>query len=164
MGALRALERRLMGLEKALLTALVLVMAVLSFAQVLLRGFFSAGILWADTFLRHLVLWVAFLGAAAAAGEDKQFAMDAAQRLFSGRARALVHSVGHAFAAAVCALLARASWTFFEGEYRSGAVLFSAAGMQVPTWAFELILPAGFALLCAHYLIKLVLAAEGLRR
>ena len=37
--------------------------------QVVLRQVFGGGILWCDTLLRHLVLWVGFLGAARAAGQ-----------------------------------------------------------------------------------------------
>lgn len=158
MKKLRALERGLASVEKVLLAALLALMVSLSFLQVILRGVFSAGLLWADTFLRHLVLWAAFLGAAAAAVEGKQFAMDAAHRAIKGRTRRAVEGLSHAVCVAVCALLARASWRFLADEYRHGGVLFSVGGLHVPGWTFEVILPAGFALLLVHYLIKLALA------
>ncbi|MBI3296834.1 MAG: TRAP transporter small permease subunit [Elusimicrobia bacterium] len=159
MGLLRTAERGLAAFEQALLSAMLLAMVALSFSQVVLRGF-SAGILWADTFLRHLVLWLGFLGAALAAVDDKQFAMDAAFRLMSRRTRAAVQGVLHVLTAGVSALMAKASWTFFQQEREASAVLFSVGDRLVPAWWFETILPAGFALLCLHYLLKAALAAD----
>ncbi|MFH1726292.1 MAG: TRAP transporter small permease subunit [Elusimicrobiota bacterium] len=163
MRTLKTLERWLMGAEKALLIAFIVVMVVLSFLQVVLRGLFSSGLLWADTFLRHLVLWVGFLGAALAASGDKQFAMDAATRLLSGRLRSGVQLLCHAFTALVCGFLASASWTFLRDEFGAGAVLFSVGGLHVPSWVFEVILPAGFLLLLVHYAVKAACAALELR-
>lgn len=162
MAFLKEAERRLAALEQGLLACLLLVMVSLSFAQVVLRGF-SLGLLWADTFLRHLVLWTGFLGAALAAADDKQFAMDASLRLMSDRVRAGVGLLLHALTAAVCVLMVRASWTFFVSERAAASVLFSAGTLRVPAWWFQTILPAGFALLAVHYLLKALLAAGGLR-
>lgn len=164
MDLLRSLERRLVAAEKACLAALLLVMVALSFLQVLLRGGFSKGILWADTLLRHLVLWVGFLGAAAAAADDKQFALDAAGRLLRGRAKAAAHVLCALFAAATTAWLAAAGRDFLADERAAGGTLFTVGQTQVPAWPFELVLPWGFALLTLHYLLKAALAAPGLRR
>ena len=161
METLRRLERALVAIETGLLVAIVCGIVALSFLQVALRGLFSTGLLWADTLLRHLVLWVGFLGAAAAASADKQFAMDAAARALSGRAKAAASALTSAFTALVCAILARASWTFLREEFgvwsedHARGVLFSIGDFHCPGWIFELILPAGFALLALHYLLKL---------
>lgn len=159
MEKLRTAERWLSNAEKGLLLVLVVVMVGLSFLQVVLRSFFSGGILWADTFLRHLVLWAGFLGAMVAATENKQFAMDAAARVLKGRVKAAVEALTCAFTAAVCVLLSRASMKFFWMEYESHSELFTVGKTQVPAWIFEVILPLGFALLALHYLLKLAMAA-----
>ncbi|HBL18646.1 MAG TPA: hypothetical protein DD417_18275 [Elusimicrobia bacterium] len=160
MKTIAAIERLLMSGERAFLIALVVVMVALSFLQVVLRSFFSAGLLWGDTFLRSLVLWVGFLGAALAAAEDRQFSMDALLRLLNGRTRAVVELVVHSFTAAVCWFLILASWSFFLGEFESGGTLFSIGAHEVPAWPFETILPLGFALLLLHYVLKAVLAVH----
>ena len=160
---LKTAERRLAALEQGLLAALLLVMVALSFLQVVLRGAFSSGILWADTFLKHLVLWGAFLGACLACVDSKQFAMEGAERLFSGRAKGAVHALLHALTAAVSALLAKASWTFLLQEKEGGATLFSVGSRHIPGWWFEVILPAGFALLALHYAVKSALSGAALK-
>lgn len=160
MEKLRALESRLRSVEKGLLIALVCVLVSLSFLQVVLRAFFSLGLLWADTFLRHLVLWVGFLGACVAAADDKQFSIDAAARALRGRSKTAAHVLANLFTCAVCALLARASLTFLLQERRAAAVLFTAAGIELQAWVLELILPAGFLLLAVHYALKTALDLE----
>lgn len=154
METLRKAERWLVDAERTLLTAMLAVMVTLSFLQVVLRAAFSSGLLWADTFLRHLVLWVGFLGAATAASADRQFAMDAAVGLLPGRGKAAARCAVDLFAASVCALLTRASWRFFLDERAAGSVLFMLGTLRVETWVFEAILPGGFLLLCAHYLLR----------
>ncbi|MFH2203178.1 MAG: TRAP transporter small permease subunit [Elusimicrobiota bacterium] len=165
METLRAIERRLLQAEKYILIAFLLVMVSLSFVQVVLRGLFSGGFLWADTFLRHLVLWVGFFGAAVAAGENKQFAMDAAARALQGRMKAACEIVAYLFTTIVCGFLTRASWAFLIEERATGGVLFSiGASLQVPSWYFEIILPVGFALLLVHYALKIIIAIPRLRK
>lgn len=161
---IRIAERWLLAAERWLLIAFVLVMVVLSFLQVILRGFFSFGLLWADTFLRHLVLWVAFLGASVAAVEDKQFAMDAAARILKGRVKAGVMGITYLFTFVVCVLLSSASIDFFKDEYAAQSTLFSIGELHLPAWVFEIIIPAGFILLALHYLLRTAAALTDLVR
>ncbi|MBI4386869.1 MAG: TRAP transporter small permease [Elusimicrobia bacterium] len=162
MNRIKGLESRLIRAESALLAALVAFMVLLAFLQVVLRAFFSAGILWADTLLRHLVLWLGFLGAGLAAGSDRQFALDIAARLSAGRLKASLQLGCALFAAGVSTALARSSLTFFREEYRHAGALFAAGDLNVPAWPFQIILPGGFALLAIHYALKAALAAHDL--
>lgn len=162
MNALKALEKRVVGIEKGILIVFVVLMVFLAFLQVVLRGVFSSGLLWADSFLKHLVLWVGFLGASVAAYEDKQFAMDAATRLFKGRLRAAVDFTISAFTLGVSAVLTAASWTFLEMEREAASILFSLGDWHAPAWIFQVILPGGFALLAFHYGVKTIRAAAAL--
>jgi TRAP-type C4-dicarboxylate transport system permease small subunit len=155
--ALKNLERRLTAAEEGILVALLLFMVLMSFLQVILRVFFSTGILWADTLLRHLVLWVGFLGACLAASAGRQFAMDASDRVLKGRVKTAVHLLCHAFTAVVCLFLLQASITFFREEYVHSETLLTVFGRDIPAWTLESILPIGFALLLVHYLIKTAL-------
>ena len=44
--------------------------------QVLARNLFGGGILWGDSFVRALVLWVAFVGAMVASRSDNHINID----------------------------------------------------------------------------------------
>jgi len=164
MDRIRAAERALLAAERALLSALLLVLVGLSFLQVVLRGGFSAGLLWADVFLRHLVLLIGFLGAAIAVCEGKMFSFDAAAHILKGRSREAAGLLGQAFAACVSALLAAAAWVFFLNEYRRGSTLFMLGSLPVSSWVFAAVVPFGFALVMAHYLLKAAGSAATLKR
>lgn len=161
---LEKIERGIAATEKGILTALLLFMVFMSFLQVVLRVCFSTGLFWADTLLRHLVLWVGFLGAGLAAAANRQFAMDASDRVLKGKVKTAVHLLCHIFTAAVCFLLLQASITFFREEYSNSAALFRVFNRDIPGWIFESILPVGFSLLLLHYLIKSVLTLHPVRK
>jgi TRAP-type C4-dicarboxylate transport system permease small subunit len=63
-------------IEVLMLSTLLGIMMLLSCWQILLRTFFSSGLLWADPLLRYLVLWCGMLGAVSAAGQGKHIAID----------------------------------------------------------------------------------------
>lgn len=149
--------------EAALLTLLLSVMILLSFGQVLLRQTLGIGLLWADTFLRHVVLWVGFLGAALACAQEKNFAFEAVAERCAPRTKAGLAVVAQIFTACVCALLARAAWKFLLDERAAQSPLFTAFGVDVPAWIFALIVPAGFALIGLHALLRASLCWPRLR-
>lgn len=159
MRSLRTLERRLVAFEKTVLAVFVVLLVSLGFLQVVLRGF-ERGFLWVDAFLRYLVLWIGFFGACIATADDKHFAMDAAARALGPRAKSAVRAVSHALAAAVCGLMAFASWRFLGYEREAGSAVFTLAGTPVKGWVLETILPAGFLLLAVHSVLRMALKKE----
>jgi len=151
---LRKAESVLLGLESAVLAATLAFLVAMSFIQVLLRQFFGGGILWCDTLLRHLVLWVGFLGAARAAAEDKHFAFDFSSARLPGRWRAAAALMARLCAVVVALLLARASWAFMRDEKTAANALFTAGRLAVPGWPFAAILPVGFGLVALHAALR----------
>ena len=157
MNWVKKVETALIKVETAILVFLLSLMVVMSFTQVILRQFFSIGILWGDTFLRHIVLWVGFLGAALATADNKHFAWDTIVDLLEKKTRSKVMLLAHAAAAAITTALIHASWMFFLDEKSSGSILFSIGERAVPSWIFFAIVPIGFALVLIHTLLKAAL-------
>lgn len=147
---LKAAERVLVWLESALLSLLLAFMTLLAFAQVMQRQLFHTGALWADPLLRHLVLWVGFLGAALAAADEKHFAWEAAAERGGPRLKA----AAQAAAAVVCAFLIQAAVAFFRDEFHAGETLFRVGSLAVPSWLFSLSIPVGFALVFIHSTLR----------
>jgi len=141
------LNRIVLAAERAFLTILFSVMILLSFFQVVLRNFFSVGLVWADPFLRLSVLWLGFIGASLATQYDKHIRIDLVGRFLSARAASAVSVLTGLFSTVVCVLLAEASWTFVANEIDFHDTIFAIAGFDVPSWWAQLILPVGFGLM-----------------
>ena len=156
MKILALIDSALNKAEGMVLVLLLSVMIVLSFVQVVLRNVFGEGVLWADILLRHLVLWVGFLGASLAVSHQRHIGIDALTRALSGRWQLGVRVVTNLFAAAMCFVLFDASRTFLEYEIEGGRILF----FDIPEWYSQLIIPAGFALLMIHFLVRVAVSAR----
>lgn len=142
--------------EGGLLILLLMVMILLAFVQVVLRNAFSSGILWADILLRHLVLWIGFLGAALAASSDRHISIDALTRFLPERVKRGVNVLSHLFAAFICFLFFRAALTFIENERIDGSTVYA----EIPSWYAQIIIPIGFGLLFIHFLIRAILSGR----
>lgn len=150
MKALRSIESVLNRIEGALLVAFLAIMVLLAFLQVVLRNVFSEGILWADILLRHLVMWLGFLGASMAVSHQRHIGIDALTRLLSEKGQHVSRIVTNLFAAVICYLLMDASWSFLGFEMEDPRPFL----FGMPEWYSELILPVGFGLLMIHFLIR----------
>jgi len=143
--------------EAIVLVGFLGLLVVLSFLQVVLRNVFSAGFLWADILLRHLMLWIGFLGAAIATSENRHINIDALRRFLSPMAQRVAGVITDLFASVVCGFLANASLTFVRDEMQTNTTLFAG----IPGWCGEVIIPVGFALLSLHFVFRAILRAEG---
>lgn len=151
---LKRVDAALVRMESALLVALLSFMVGMAFTQVAARQLFHTGILWGDTLLRHLVLWVGFLGAALATVDEKHFAWDTVVGLLNGRAKAAMLFFAHTAAGVITFLLIKASWVYLLDEKSGGKPLFSISEHPIPEWWFAVIIPVGFSLILIHLAVK----------
>ncbi len=152
MTLLRALDKTLVKAETAFLVLFFAVMIVLSFSQVVLRNFFGTGFLWADPLVRHLVIWVGFMGAAIATHEERHISIDALTKFFSPRWKAIAQVLTSLFAVIVCYYLADAALVFLKDERSSGSEIF----LSIPTWVALIVIPSGYGLMAVHFVVKIV--------
>ena len=152
MRLLRLLDNALVKIETVFLVLFLTVMILLSFSQVVLRNFFDTGFLWADPLVRHLLIWAGFLGAAIATHEDKHISIDALSKFFSPKWKAIAQVVTSLFAVIVCYYLAEAALVFLLDEKGAESEVF----LSLPTWIVLIILPAGYALIAVHFVVKII--------
>jgi TRAP-type C4-dicarboxylate transport system permease small subunit len=160
MKLLKRFDILLNKLEGGLLILFLSAMILLAFAQVVLRNVFFAGILWGDILLRHLVLWIGFLGAAIATSNGRHISIDALTRFLPTRPRQAVSVLTHLFAAAICYLLLRGSITFIRNEIAMQTTVYES----IPSWYGEIIIPVGFGLLVVHFVIRAVVGLQSFVR
>lgn len=132
------------------------VMILLAFLQVILRNVFSEGILWADPLLRHMVLWMGFLGASLATQKERHISIDLITRFLSPKKTHFTRIVTNLFAAGVCWFLTEAGWTFLQNERETGDILLTIGAQSFPAWWFQIIIPVGFGLMSFRFLINVI--------
>ena len=128
-------------LEKAVVAIVLGAMVLLPLAEAAARFLFGVGIPGAGPFEQHLTLWVAFLGAALAARQDKMLALATGEFMPAGKWRNWSRVFAYGVAAGATSLLCRASLDLVIIEREGGSEV--AAG--VPTWLAQIVLPIGFA-------------------
>jgi TRAP-type C4-dicarboxylate transport system permease small subunit len=137
-------------LEEILLGSILIFMVLLGALQVLFRNVLSISLFWIDPVMRHMVLWIALLGASVATREDRHISID----LFSGRlnplSRAVVKTGIHLFSAAICLFLVLPALHFVREEYAVGKIL----ALGIPNWASQMIMPVMLFVLAIRFLGK----------
>lgn len=131
-----------------MLCLLLVAMIGLACLQIVLRTFFSSGLLWADPLLRYLVLWSGLLGAVLATSRGKHIALDLAGYLIPDRLLPLVSFAANLFSVVVAGMLTWASVLFLQSEIEFG----SPGLFNLPSWLWNSIFPLAFGLITLRYL------------
>jgi len=166
----RRVAALLRTLEEGGLTLALLAMAALPVVEFIGRPLFGGGIPGASDYLRHLTLWVGFLGAMVASRDEQHLKIGTVTDLLPARIAGGARLFGAGAAVAVCAGLCWASlqlvvveapalplaWRAWLPETLHPALaalgLFDDGGLakvggQVPVWIAEAIMPVGFAVM-----------------
>lgn len=160
MAFMHRLDRLLAGLERVAIVVLLCSLLLLGLLQIILRNVFAGGVFWADEVLRHLVLWLGFLGASLATHEQRHLRMEVLARWMPAGGQFWLALLLNLVAASGCAILAQAAWTFVWFERESGAVL--SVGLAV--WMVQSIVPLGFALMTLRFALHMLEALAQLRK
>lgn len=149
---LRLLEKG----EEVLLCLLLAAMITVACLQILLRTFFSSGLMWADPLLRYLVLWCGLLGAVLATSKGKHISLDLINNKLSPTIRSWVSVTTYLFCIIVSLGLTWAGWIFLQNE-----IEFSSPGpLSLPNWLWNTIFPVAFGLITIKYTILFWMQAK----
>ncbi len=155
MKQIRQIDHILSKAEAWAIILLLSVMVILSGSQVILRNFFNQGILWADIFLRQIVLWVGLIGASLAVRERKHISIDVLPRMLPKSWSKPIRIFTDFSAGIISAFLTYAAWIFLQFEKEAETVLFN----NIPVWFFQTILPISFGLISIRFILA---ALDGL--
>ncbi len=137
-------------LEEILLVFLTVLMVSLGFLQILFRNLISIGIVWVDPLVRHLVLWVALLGASIATRENRHISIDVLSTYLSPALRQRVQGGLQLFSALICLLLVHPAIRFLQDDYQPGKFL----ALGIPLWLSQAIMPVIMAVLGVRFLVQ----------
>lgn len=136
-------------IENLCLSLLLFGMVGLASSQIFLRNITGSGFSWADEALRLMVLWVAMLGAVAAARDDRQIAIDVLSRFMPEQAKRITLAAMNLFTATLSFILA---WYCFEFVAESREYEDVVLG-DLPAWVFQSVMPLAFGLIGYRYVI-----------
>jgi tripartite ATP-independent transporter DctM subunit len=136
--------------ERGLLAAALATIVGLPLIEVAARPLAGIGIPGSIDLVRHLTLWIGFLGAVAAVPAGRHLSLGFAAAL-SGRWRGGAEAVAGGLTVAVCLLLAKAAFDMVLADRAAQTVI---AGV-LPLWLGEIIMPAGFAIMGWRFFLRL---------
>jgi C4-dicarboxylate transporter, DctQ subunit len=149
MRVLKFIDRWLDTFSGWIMIALLGVMILMAFGQVVLRNLFHTSIEWGDIFLRHLVLWVGFLGAVIATGQRRHLRIEFISKTVPPKVRKIFFILTNIFAAVISYFLMLAAWSFVQLEIDSKEMLM----VNIPRWYFISIIPVGYALIAFRFAV-----------
>ena len=137
-------------LEEVLLVCLLFGMVVLGAAQILFRNVISIGLVWIDPLLRHLVLWVALLGASIATRENRHISIEILPARLSQATRTRIYGGLQIFSALVCLVLVYPAVRFILDDYRVGKYLV----FEIPRWVAQTVMPVMWLVLGVRFMLQ----------
>lgn len=149
MKAILFIDRLIARIAGWLLVLVLSLMIIMSFGQVVLRDFFGSSIAWGDILLRHLVLWLGFLGATIATGDDRHIKVDFLTKFIPGKLQKIFSIFTSLFAALICYFLLNASVSFIQIGIDPNSTLI----LNLPTWYFVVIIPVGYGLMAFRFVV-----------
>ena len=140
--------------EEVIFSVFVVLMIVLGLLPIILRYFSSVGVQGTDVLSRHLLLWIALLGAGTAVRERSSISVDLLSHMVSMRKRLVIRGITEFASVAICVIVVWASVAFVrsQAEFSNGKI----AILSIPEWWLSLILPIGFSILTLRLLVAAV--------
>ena len=138
-------DRRFLWLNRVLLMALLALMAVLVFANVVLRYTTGDSIVWAEELSRYLMIWLTFLGAGLVLRYGGHLAIDNLQDAVRARAGRILRAL-----ILLCVLAFAAAMMWLGAGYILRTWAQTTPVMELPFGLVYSALPAGFLFLLVH--------------
>jgi len=139
----------LLAIETFLLLFFLFAAIFLACSQIFLRNFFDSGIIWADSALRVMVLWIGMIGAMFASRNKKHIRIDVLSHYLPVNLRNNIWRVTELLTAAVCGIVVFYSIEFIQYEYEDGQIAFA----NIPVWLCETIIPVAFSIMALRYFV-----------
>ncbi len=138
----------LQKIEDSILVALLLLMISMAVLQIFMRNMFDSGIIWGDSLVRVLVLWIGLMGAMIASRDNNHISIDVLSRYLPKQIKKITSFIISVFTSFVCAVMAYFSLKFVIMEQQDGFTAFA----NVPAWVCESIIPIAFSIISLRYI------------
>jgi C4-dicarboxylate transporter DctQ subunit len=140
--------RWLHRLEEWLIAALLAVMTVITFAQVIARYVFNYSFVWALELVTYLFAWLIFLGMAYGVRVGSHIGVDALVKSLGKRGAQVCGALAAALSIAYSVILFIGSWQYVDKMYTIGIL---AQDLPIEQWIPRTVLPLGFGILILRF-------------
>jgi TRAP-type C4-dicarboxylate transport system permease small subunit len=137
-------DRRLLAVNRALVVVLLAAMAVMVFANVVLRFLTDRSILWSEEASRYAMVWLTFLGAGPVLRYGGHIGIDTLERSLPRHASVIRASIFLLLALFFCVMIVVGIRYAILTWAQTTPVL------EIPIGAVYLAMPIGFALMLVH--------------
>ena len=144
-------------IEDALVIFFLLSILIIAIIQIILRNVFDSGIIWGDSLLSILVLWLGLTASIVASRQKKHINIDVFTQYLPDIYKVYIKKLGQLFAAIVCFCIGYFSFIFISGEFMLGEYAFAS----IPVWLTESIIPFAFLVMGVRYSLQSVLSDPG---
>ncbi len=139
----------LQKIEDGILISLLLLMIIMAVLQIFLRNMFDSGIIWGDSLVRVLVLWIGLMGAMVASRDYRHISIDVLSRYLPESIKKMTTLIISIFTTFVCGIMAYYSFLFVIMEKEDGLIAFA----NIPAWVCESIIPISFTIISLRYFL-----------
>ena len=135
---------------------ILLVMLLITVAQIILRNFFDINFTLAGEIARQGVIWLTFAGAVLTTLKNKHIAIDLLSRIISQKYKKKLLAILNISAAVICFILTYFSINFLKMEIEFASTIAD----KIPAWTFQVIIPAGFFFMALAFLLNIFTSEE----
>ncbi len=130
---------------------------IISIIQISLRNFFNSGLIWGDSLLSVLVLWLGLAGSIVASRQGKHIHIDVLSQYLPEKYLIYSKKAGYLFASAICIVITYYSLEFVVDEYTLNEYAFAS----ISAWVTESIIPLAFGIMGIRFLLLSLLYESG---
>jgi len=150
--AITKIQKIINAIEDGFVVLCLSAILIIAIIQIILRNFFNSGLIWGDSLLSVLVLWLGLAGSIVASRQGKHINIDVLSQYASDRYKRYIKKIASLFAATICMIVSYYSFLFVSMEYDVGELAFAS----VPAWLVESIIPVAFFIMGIRYFLEFV--------
>lgn len=155
------IKKIIKNLEGYLCVAMLLVMSVVVFIQVIFRFVLKASLPWSEELSRYLLVWVTFLGGAYGVKTGAHLGIEAFKLILPKRTRKIVEIVMLIAGIVICAITLKLGIDIVAVQLKR--IQYSPA-MRIPMAYAYLAIPVGMGFFIIRYIVQMIEAISSLRK
>jgi TRAP-type C4-dicarboxylate transport system permease small subunit len=144
-------------IEDSLVILFLFGILAIALIQIVLRNFFESGLIWGDSSLNILVLWLGLAGSIVATRENKHINIDILSQYLPENYKTHIKKIGLIFSSTVCLIISYYSFSFISSEYTLNEYVF----LKIPAWFTESIIPISFFVMGIRYFLQSIYYKTG---